>query len=85
MDSAASHDQPHIAYFEESETGVPMGYTGWYHSGGKFPINGPQDVFKTGDSSDGGMVRPEIEGPFLVREDALADLHEVCDRQTCQI
>ncbi len=69
-----------IAYFEEPEPGVPEGCSGWYHSYGRFPLRSPEQVFARSESPSVSPVRPEVAGPFLAREDALANLQEALSR-----
>ena len=64
-----------IGYFEEPEPGVPDGCTGWYHSGGRFPLRTASQAFTTAAYSS-SLVREEVTGPFACRDEALADLRE---------
>lgn len=62
-----------IGYFEEPEPGVPDGCTGWYHTGGKFPLQSADQVFTSGPDTR-SLVKEAIAGPFTCRQEALADL-----------
>jgi hypothetical protein len=67
--------QMFLGYFEEPEPGVPDGCTGWYHSAGKFPLHKPAQVFTFGPGAH-SVVKEEVAGPFVCRDDALSDLEE---------
>lgn len=64
-----------IGYFEEPEPGVPRGCTGWYHSGGKFPVRTPDQVFMICDQRR-SMLREDVAGPFSCQRAALVHLEE---------
>jgi hypothetical protein len=63
-----------LAYFEEPEPGVPVGYSGWYHSGGRFELQTPEQAFAPSSERAERPVRPEVAGPFTARADALSSL-----------
>lgn len=63
-----------IGYFEEPEPGVPVGFSGWYHSNGQFPIRSAGDVFTCDTSASNPLLRPGITGPFTAQAMALENL-----------
>ncbi len=71
-----SNPNQFVAYFEEPESGVPVGGTGWYHSSGQFEIRSCKDAFATSTQGTGALLRPNVAGPFPAKEQALADLQE---------
>jgi hypothetical protein len=71
---ASSTNLDCIGYFEEPESGVPTGYTGWYHSYGNTPIRTAADVFESHPQNASSVVKPGIAGPFTAKLDALNHL-----------
>jgi hypothetical protein len=62
-----------LCYFEEPESGVPDGCTGWYHSVGGFELRSPDQAFEAGPSCR-KSVRDDVAGPFCSREEAVNSL-----------
>jgi hypothetical protein len=65
-----------IGFFEEPEPGVPDGCTGWYHSGGKFPVQTAKQVFSLSVGSRSQFC-DNVAGPFTSKDEALTDLQAV--------
>jgi hypothetical protein len=75
-EATAGNIQLFIGYFEEPEPGVPDGCTGWYHSGGKFPVQTAKQVFSF---SEGGRSQfcDNVAGPFTCKDEAMIHLQGV--------